>query len=76
MKKFIRIDSNGLAGPITLLNLAWVAKVELLYNHPPRGKQGVQLKCIADDGFTLATLYFDSVEAGNRWVADYLDVAL
>ena len=76
MSKFICIDSTRDVGRTILLNLNWVARIELTQEDPSSEKNGVHVKCLSDDAFALATLYFDSMEAAHQWVSEQLDIRL
>lgn len=76
MSNFIRIDNSDDPGQTTLLNLDWVAKIELSHGDHLSNKHDVHVKCIADDAFILATLHFQDLDAAHHWVFENLGIRL
>ncbi len=79
MSKFIRVNEEHNSERTTLLNLAWVAKIELsgdLTNGPQTGNDRIYANCISDDGVTIATLHFADISAAHEWVLTHLGIQL
>lgn len=79
MSKFIRVNKEDDSERTTILNLAWVAKIELFggpTNGLHAGNDRIHASCISDDGVTIATLHFDDLSAAHEWVLTHLGIQL
>lgn len=78
MIKFVRIDKAGDTASATLLNLDWVAKIEIfnIANETLPENQRCHINFVSDDGFTLSSLYFANGEEAHHWILEHLNVTL
>jgi hypothetical protein len=78
MSKFVRIDKAEDPKKALMLNLDLVATVEfsLQDSLKPHGTPRASVSFYSSERMTVATLYFDSVDEGNRWVLQHLGVEL